>query len=239
MSLDILKNLDKDNLHHAYLLEGASDKIVPEILNFIENTLGVKTTGNPDFQHISTDSFKIKDARALKALATEKGFSNNKRIFLISANGFLLEAQNALLKMFEEPIENTHFFLIVPDSNVLLRTLISRFYFIKSSHTDGGQKEAEKFLTLPLSTRIDFIKELLADASSEEAEDEEEPKESARFKALKFLNSLELVLHKKMAKSSIDISVFEQMFKVREFLRQPGSSAKSLMESIALVIPIF
>src|ERR1035437_6840420 len=118
----LFQHLDKNNLHHAYLIEGAKEEVVPEILELMRS-LNIETSGNPDFQHISVDSFKIKDARNLKAFGSEKGFSAGKRIFLISANNFLLEAQNTLLKMFEEPTENTHFFLIVPDINSLLQTL--------------------------------------------------------------------------------------------------------------------
>jgi len=33
--------------------------------------------------------------------------------------------------------------------------------------------------------------------------------------------------------------MFQHFLKVREFLRMPGSSAKNLMESVALIIPIF
>src|ERR1035437_6852442 len=101
MSLKILEHIDKNNLHHAYLIEGARDEIVPEILELMA-ILGVKTNGNPDFQHISVDSFKIKDALNLKSFGRDKGFSDGKKIFLISADNFLLEAQNVLLKMFEE-----------------------------------------------------------------------------------------------------------------------------------------
>src|SRR3989344_512465 len=114
----ISEHLNEDNLHHAYLIEGAREEIVPEILTFIES-LGIQTSGNPDFLHISTDSFKIEDARNLKTYGAEKSFSGGKKIFIISTNNLLLEAQNTLLKMFEEPTEDTHFFLVVPERNAL------------------------------------------------------------------------------------------------------------------------
>ncbi len=237
MSSDISKYFDKNNLHHAYLIEGARAEIVPQILDLMKEC-GVAVTGNPDFLHITLDSFKIEDARNLKSFSVERGISENKKIFIISANNFLLEAQNTLLKMFEEPIEDTHFFLIVPDANVLLPTLVSRFYFIKNQNQGGMMVDAEKFIVMPVSKRLDFIKELLL-----ETEDEEEAEmivlDSARAKALKFLNSLEVVLHKKfIPRVPLDrVDFFNQIFKVREFLRQPGSSTKSLMESVALTIP--
>ncbi|OGI94522.1 hypothetical protein A3A03_02385 [Candidatus Nomurabacteria bacterium RIFCSPLOWO2_01_FULL_40_18] len=237
----IKKHLDKNNLHHAYLIEGARDEIVPEVLSFCE-ILDVKTSGNPDFCQITVDSFKIEEAFSLRAMSSDKGFSSGKKLFLISFNSITLDAQNVLLKMFEEPIENTHFFLVVPDVNSLLKTLVSRFYLIKNENTSVFGGEAEKFISLPLRSRIDFIKELLTE---EELEDEEGNEiialDSTRSKALKFLNALEKVLHGKLVNNfSVQNSLqvcLQHFFKVREFLRMPGSSTKTLMESVALVVP--
>ena len=57
----IFKNLDKNNLHHAYLIEGLREKIIPEVLDFLK-TLNINTIGNPDFTQISIDNFKIDEA---------------------------------------------------------------------------------------------------------------------------------------------------------------------------------
>lgn len=255
MSLNISKHLDKDNLHHAYLIEGERQEVMPEILAFMKN-LGINTTGNPDFCQISVDSFKIEDARSLKSYGIEKGFSSAKKIFIICANSLLLEAQNSLLKMFEEPIDNTHFFVVTSDANSLLKTLVSRFYLIRTKTDEGAElKEAEKFIDMPLKNRIDFIKELLAEAEEKDEEGNEiVALDSTRSKALKFLNALELVLHNNYFGNSSGLlrsstgtlpvqnfqyNYFEHFFKVREFLRMPGSSTKSLMESVALIIPNF
>ena len=237
----IFQHLDKNNLHHAYLIEGMRDEIIPEILVWLES-LGVKTSANPDFCQILIDNFKKEEAMDLRSMGSEKSFGAEKKIFIVGANSFSLDAQNILLKMFEEPIENTHFFLIVPDAHILLRTLVSRFYLISSRQglAKDRLKEAEKFIALPLNKRIEFIKLLIAE---EESDNKEEivVDNSARSKALEFLDTLELVLHNKFVQSStlnIKTDFFEQIFTAREFLRQPGSSVKSLMESVALTIPI-
>ena len=225
----ISKHLDKDNLHHAYLIEGDREVVVPEILEFVK---GMEVT------EIKLDNFKIEDARNLKLYEAFKAF-DNKKAFVISANSFLLEAQNAMLKMFEEPIENTHFFLILPEVSGLLKTFISRFYFISQKTVFGEEtKDAEKFIKMQLRDRLEFIKELVAKPDEEEDE-EVVDLNSSRAKALKFLNALESALHSKVSKSTLDTSIFHQIFKVREFLRMPGSSAKTLMESVALIIPSF
>src|SRR3989338_2327541 len=232
MAKRIKDYLNKNNLHHAYLIEGARDEVVGEVLEFVKS-LGVKTVGNADVSHIMQDTFKIEDARNLKSYAGEKGYTSAKKIFIISANNFLLEAQNSLLKMLEEPIENTHFFLIVPDASALLKTFVSRFYIV-SARQDLAVNDAEKFIKMPLQNRIDFIKELITEAEDED--EEVAALDSARSKSLKFLNALESVLHQKVFRktlenSSVFTQPFQQIFKAREFLRQPGSSTKSLMES--------
>jgi DNA polymerase III delta prime subunit len=234
----ILENLDKNNLHHAYLIEGTRDEIVPEITKFLED-IGINTLSNPDFINISIDNFKIDEAFDLRSMSTDKSFSSGKKIFLICVNSFSLDAQNVLLKMFEEPIENTHFFVVVPDVNSLLKTLVSRFYLISARQDLAEEsKEAEKFINMSLKARIDFIKELLTESDVEDSEGNEIiALDSTRAKALKFLNELEFVLHKKKPRGIFDIRFFEHFFKVREFLRMPGSSTKTLMESVALVTP--
>jgi DNA polymerase III delta prime subunit len=168
---------------------------------------------------------------------------------VISANSLTLDSQNTLLKLFEEPIENTHFFLIVPDINILLKTLISRFYLIRSNErNDTDLRSAEKFIRMATKDRLEYIKELLAEVEEEDGEGNEiVVLNSTRSKALKFLNYLEASLHNELLKvataeksSALQnfLGFFPHLFKVREFLRMPGSSAKSLMESVALMVPV-
>ncbi|MES2416199.1 MAG: hypothetical protein V4504_00640 [Patescibacteria group bacterium] len=231
------EQLDKDNLHHAYLIEGSREIILPEVLSFLE-ILDVKTSGNPDFYNVFIDSFKIKDAENLKMLVNQKIFSEEikaRKIFIISTNSFLLEAQNSLLKVFEEPTAHTHFFIIVPDVSIFIPTIISRFRVIS---TKGKNEEyikiAESFIVMKLSARLDFLKEFLKDKDDED----EIIEDSTRAKANRFLDALETVLHAKNISTS-NTDVFDHIFKVRGFLRQPGSSSKMLLESVALLVPNF
>ena len=252
--MNIAEFLDKENLHHAYLLEGARDEIVPSLKEFLE-VMGIRTAGNSDFIHIHLDTFKMDDAREFKSYSGEKSFGDNKKIFIISTNSFLREAQNALLKMFEEPIAHTHFFIVVPDINLMLPTVVSRCFVIKSGKKNRDPSpEAMNFLRMSLRDRVEFLKELLAEDEEEDLEGNEIlPADSVRSKALSFLNEVENALHGKLAnnfiglnpskdgtlavKNSLQASL-EHILKVRKFLRMPGSSAKTMMESVALVAPV-
>ncbi len=236
----IAKHFDKNNLHHAYLIESEREEAISEILVFLES-IGVDTNRNPDFYKISLDTLKVEDARNFRSLSSERGAGTNKKIFLISANSFLLEAQNALLKIFEEPIPGTHFFVVLPNVDTLLPTLVSRFYLIKNKNQNPDLMLAQKFIKMPLRDRLDFAKELLLE--EEDDNGEAVSLNSARAKALKFINSLETSLHKMILTNptylkELNASI-KQIFKVREFLRQPGSSVKSLIESVCLSVPKF
>ncbi|MEI8270028.1 MAG: hypothetical protein WCG45_01540 [bacterium] len=246
--MNIETHLDKKNLHHAYLIEGKKEEIIPLVFTFLKS-IGVKTTNNFDFNQIELDTFKIEDARNIKSQSIEKAISGDKKVFLISTNNFLDNAQNTLLKMFEEPIENTLFFLIVPDTAILLPTLLSRFYLIRSEDNLKDEIiQAERFLKMPLIDRLSFVKDMVAKIKDEDGEEEDVDNflaEPVRPKAIKFLNALETILHKRLIEiepkilSSGETDYFYQIMKAREYLSMPGSSAKSLMESVALVLPKF
>jgi len=235
--MKISEHFDKKNLHHAYLIEGKKEEILPELFNFFEE-LNVKTNANPDFCHLVIDNLKTNEALDLRSMGSQKAFSVGKKVFVICVNRFNLDSQNILLKMFEDTIENTHFFIITPSVDGLLGTFVSRFYLIKKKNDlEEEIKNANLFISMPLQRRIDFIKEKII-LSAKEIEDQENyiSSDSNNFRALKFLDSLELVLSKKDL--SKEVNFFDQIFKVREFLRQPGSSPKMLLESVALTIPI-
>jgi len=243
--MKLIDHLDKDNLHHAYLIEGARDEIVPELFEFFDS-LNIKISGNPDFCHIATDSFKIDEAFDMREMAGNKSFSGEKRIFVLSVNHFTLDAQNVLLKIFEEPIENIHFFVIIPDLNILLRTLVSRFYVISEKNRNVDRETAKKFIYMSKTARIDFIKNLLTEEDDEDKEGGIIAINSARARALHFLNGLESLIHAGFTSDlhkntgiapEYLVKCSEHIFRVREFVRMPGSSIKTLMESVALAIP--
>ena len=52
---------------------------------------------------------------------------NKEKIIIIMANSFKSEAQNFLLKLFEEPPKNIKFLIVSPSKNLLLPTIRSRF----------------------------------------------------------------------------------------------------------------
>ena len=72
--MGILEHFDKENLHHAYLIEGEKKGNFTSNFKKLMEDLEIPTLANPDFSHISIDSFKIDDARFLKSLGNNKSF---------------------------------------------------------------------------------------------------------------------------------------------------------------------
>src|SRR2546421_501162 len=111
-----------DLSHHAYYVIGSAS-IRPELVATLERVHHIQIKGNPDFFNRSYETFTIDEARELKSLAeTMPIHDSGKKIFILTMNGITVEAQNALLKLLEEPAEYSHFFLILPSAHLLLPT---------------------------------------------------------------------------------------------------------------------
>lgn len=68
-----------------------------------------------------TNPTSVDDARELRKLV-----SLGQSLILNNAHNLTIEAQNALLKTLEEPPENVQIFLLTPDPELLLPTVVSR-----------------------------------------------------------------------------------------------------------------
>ena len=96
-------------LHHAYAIEGDKKTIISELYSFLENNMGIQTKANPDFYFNEFKNFGIDNGRELQNQASRKAMQGNMRIFVITISSITSEAQNSLLKLFEEPAEGVHF----------------------------------------------------------------------------------------------------------------------------------
>lgn len=215
-------------LHHAYLLDGAAESIAGELREFLETNLQFPVKGNPDLWHGVFDTFGIDDGRALKEMQSRRPVGERK-IFIVQANFFTREAQNSLLKVFEEPTPDTHFFIITQNTASILPTLRSRLFIISprqglGTSGDGGKFAAEFLIAQP-SKRLALLKDII------ETKD--------KNAAISFLNSLEKTLYDNDGgRTSVkNVFVFEEIRKARSYLNDRAPSVKMLMEHIALIVP--
>lgn len=229
MYLDILRTVYKTrgDLHHACLIEGDKVTIIPALRAFFEKELNFATQGNPDFYVGEYTSFSIDDGRRLIESAMRKSLQGRK-IFVTTFTTITHEAQNALLKLFEDPKENTHFFLITPDAHTLLGTLRSRLFLL--AETQGTldltqRKTAHEFLTYSKKDRLAFLKGII------DAKD----KDAARV----FLDALTEELHTQLhAKDAGHATAgLLEVVSARHYLLDRSSSLKLLLEHVALTLP--
>ncbi len=231
---------NKESLHHAYLIEGNRENIFSQVSSYLEKELQFSLKNNPDFWQGDFDTFGINDGRNINELQNKKAiagsnpktFGSGKQIFIIKTNFITREAQNSLLKMFEEPTDNTHFFIIMNSSEVLLPTLKSRLMTIRHESSNNSQVDfAKEFLGVGMSDRLRMIKKFFGDTKKKIPAD--------KSGAIEFLNELEKQLKQKTdfrKTSKEDVAIFNEIIKCRSYLNDRSPSVKMLLEHLTSVI---
>ncbi len=212
-------------LHHAYLLEGGPT-LVASLRQHIEDTYSITTKNNPDFHHLHVDTFTIDDARRLaEAQATRALGSTLKKFFIIEAASVTIEAQNALLKILEEPTAGTHFFFILPSRWLMLPTVLSRLQVvgtgIAGSTTASSPISAKVFLAAAPAERLTMIKTILDEKDT--------------GAAMAFVDSLIEHIHRGDAPQKH--TLLTELLSVRQYLGDRAASLKLILEHLALSIP--
>lgn len=227
--LDTFKNTGA--IHHAYCIEGDKLEILPILHKFLEDDFKFKIIANPDLLNKTSDTFTIDDSREVKEFHLCKSFGESgKKVFIICANFITREAQNALLKIFEEPSSGNYFFIITPSSEILLPTLRSRLAVVSASSENSSNKEARLFIKSGISERLAMIKVLTESISDDE---------KSKMDALLFVNGIEKEFINK--RNAIDLKlrdtmIIEELEHVRDYLGDRAPSVKMLLEHIALIL---
>lgn len=206
--------IDFNHLHHAYLVIGSREASEKTLLSLFEKH-GESLIGSPDYFVWKGALFGVDDARALSEQAITKAFVK-KKVFFIAPEKITLEAQNALLKTFEEPVADTHFFLVVRDEHVIIPTLRSRLQLVRVEGEREDLKQAEKFLKLSVKDRLNFVKKFV---------DKEESLSA-------FLDELLLELRGRAEVTS----ALEQVYKLRLVSDDRAASSRMILEHLALVL---
>jgi len=209
-------------MHHACLLVGEPEAAESHLSRVCRN-LKIKQAGNPDFFAFRSSTFGIDDARQLRDLSLRKPVTGStssepsKKIFFISAESLTREAQNALLRTFEDPVSDTYFFLAAREEEAILPTLRSRMQVVRVKMLEKvATDEASKFLSLPIKDRLTFAKKFGTDLRSLPA----------------FLDNLMLLLReKKEAEESI-----AKVYNVRRFAGDQSAATRLILEHLSVVL---
>jgi DNA polymerase III, delta subunit len=207
-------------LHHALVIEGDNVTGLQKAKEHVKEILQVRVEGNPDLEIIEKERYTISDARTLKERATQKPLGDTQ-VFIIVSDHILREAQNALLKLLEEPAQHTYFILVVPSISQLLPTVQSRLsYGGKATRVSEKKDFVSSFLLGNIGERIRMLDPIL--------------KSKDRREARKVLDTLESELRIQGVK--VHSKSLSEIAFVRQYLSDRSSSLKMLLEHIAIVL---
>lgn len=181
------------------------------------------STQSADVEHVLMDQFTIDAARRLTERASRQPVSAAQRSFVVCCSSMTLEAQNALLKLFEEPPAPSVFYLIVPHESLLLPTLRSRLMkrFAGSSSV-RDTAAADAFLAMSYADRLAAI------AAMQKSKDTASMERLARTLATVIAHDV----------GAYDQVVVAEVAFVESRIGVKGGSKKMLLEHLALSLPM-
>jgi len=221
--------------HHAFVIEAGVEEGIARAEAWAGKELGIVAKANPDVVVLRYGLFSVEDARKVNAVAMQAPLRDESKMIIIAATRAYHEAQNALLKLFEEPTDDTYLFLILPTLGGLLPTLRSRVQVLKvgtDQHVVASEL-AHEFLKATHEKRSAMIKKLTT------GKDEDERREN-RDKALAIVNGVEAAAYEAMKKGNESPAygaLLQDTTQLRDFLYDRSAPVKMLLEHLSLVIP--
>jgi hypothetical protein len=211
--------------HHAVL-------IVEEKKHNLATSLWIELSRDPAHTFFNQTVLDIDTAREIISWAGDA--VRDPKIAIISFHTATLPAQNALLKVLEEPKENVRFILITSNKSNLIETVLSRVQVVDNkrqgengSITSESSLQAAEFLHTAHEGRMKLpcIGELLNRTDEEGRKD----REGVRG----FILSLVEELRKEKSKPEYVLETLE----LASYAADPSASGKALIEYLALFLP--
>ncbi len=176
---------------HSYFIAGALEEGISVARTYVEEVLGQSAENNPNIVVLRHGLLSVDDARRLRELAELAPSGSDRKSLIVSAGRLFHEAQNALLKLFEEPPAGTLLVLVIPSEGILLPTLRSRLIPLPGTRTSEHSELTTEFLSVAPAARAKLVEKLLDRAKS----DKDEEKQAARLEALQLAEGLARVAH--------------------------------------------
>lgn len=198
--------------HHAVLYITESADVVP--------TEVVATCALFETVQYTLSTLSIKDVRNIIDKAHQKPFATEFQYIVINADVIPVEAQNALLKVLEEPPVSTRFIVMVRPHTMLLGTVRSRLLCLSNDLTPASPSPLfSEFLDCDIAARLGLIANY-AKAKNDEA----------------FLNLYQGLLFRLTNQAGAKEKV--ALAPLLSYLQLRGASKKMVWEDIALRLPV-
>lgn len=209
--------------HHAVFAEGEISDALALFRKGLEER-GIELQGNPDVIFLHYASLGIGEARELVEISLTAPLKEKKKTIVLSFDSITREAQNALLKLFEDPNPSVEFLIASQNADALLPTLRSRLFVVRSEEGKKIRSEegiAGKFLDLPVGKKLKETEKML-----------KKYKDAGDKKPIRdFLQSIHLELEKDPKKNA---EALRTTAKSLSYIDDKSASMKLLLESVVL-----
>jgi hypothetical protein len=150
------------------------------------------------------------------------------KVAIISFHTASIPAQNAMLKILEEPPEGVRFVVITSNREHLLDTVLSRLHILSNQPLILSLQYAEEFLKTSPTKRmkLPFVEELLSRVDEEDRKD----REAVRG----FILSLSQVVS---TKKPVQYKELEELLECASYAGDSSSSGKAIIEYVSLRLP--
>jgi len=219
----------------SFLIEAEREVGTECALEYVRDELLLAVEQNPDVSVLSYAVLTADDAREVLQYASQTSLGG-KRALIVACDRIFHEAQNALLKIFEEPPEDMTLFLVVPSRAQLLPTMLSRLSVLEADASGYSVSDiASDFMNAGKPEREKMIAKLLAQIKS----DNEETKQEARSSATLLLGGIIVLVHKKWEKTQeAELrTLLRELVEFHALLRGRSAPYKLIFEHVLLTLP--
>ncbi len=211
-------------MHHANILVGGDHRNF--VFEILADQLDFKIIANPDFLLLEDQTFGIGQVRDFERWVIGKPLVGEVKVSLIIVKSITFEAQNALLKVLEEPPLGTYIFINLQSLGGLLPTFLSRVRVLEVSKSpfDSCPKKGEldtpakKFLNSKIKEKFSMIRSLSKKENKEEMRD--------------LIKNLEEVAYE----DKLEYKNLRNILTAKIFASTRGSSPKMLLEWLSCVL---
>lgn len=203
--------------HHAQLfIQDIED------LSCVDELVKSLNVSSGDVRRYVREKFLVDDAREIVRNIWTSPLSGEHTLTVIAAKKIDHEAQNALLKVCEEPPAHAYIALVVPSEDILLPTLRSRFVSGERADEKEDRSFAKHFLSADSAERKKIIEKIHKDKDT--------------FAGRKLIRDIELLLGERKEKEAF-FEDLQDLGAFRQYIEQRGAGMKYMLEHLAVTLP--
>lgn len=219
------------------LITGRTDEALARAIAYAEHQTGEVYKDSSDITVLSYTGLSIEDVRALRTLLAEGPVQAPVRVVIIRAERFFAEAQNAFLKLLEEPAEAVCLVLSVPSEATLLPTILSRLVREqrKEREHQAVSEETRSFLTLSKKERVAYAEKLSEKARTGTDED----KRATRTRIRELVEEITLSVRNREveAEEGERILLLSELATLLPLLSERSAPVKMILLHLCAVLP--